>query len=112
MDTARILRTAGEMLKVEMAKRGMEVEVQIEPENKEPSMAKRETVTIPTVDEAQLTVKRNNAIEDDLQKCDAEIDRYRKGLKAAKEAKEKLIMELRGNARRLPLLDGEGPNDE
>ncbi len=96
-----MLRTAGEMLKTEMAKRGMKVEVQIESRNKEPDMASEEKRVLKDIEASRAAY---------TDKCDA-YDRTVEAKKLAKEEKEAALEHLLGLTKELPLLAGEEPND-
>jgi len=78
-------------------------------------MAKHETATIPTVDEAQSLMTRAGAIEMELKKLEADVERHSENLKVCKELYKTKIAELRGIAgatqEEHPLLDGEEGDD-
>jgi hypothetical protein len=62
-------------------------------------MAKRETVTIPTVEEAQLLLEQIEGEEKALQVLDALVGRLTLQLKEAKNLQAEKLAELRGTVR-------------
>ena len=76
----------------------------------------KQAATIPTVDEAQSLMTRAGAIETELKKLEADVERHSENLKVCKELYKIKIAELRGVAgatqEEHPLLDGKEGDDE